>query len=242
MKSLKNLLLTNKLVKVLEIVLLFFVAFIIIKIFVRPESDNLIYNQAVLWVANIVMLIIVWVGIKIRGETLEHFGLTFKKTSPKGILKTILLSFFVFVLAMIGFIIGTIIMANITEIPEQANMSGYNYLKDNLGMLLLSLAGIYMVSSFGEEVIYRAFLINRISELGLNNKLGRIITITISAVIFGFAHYSWGIVGIVQTTFMGLALAICYLALKKRIWILIIAHAYMDTILMVQLYLSGNSI
>ena len=99
-----------------------------------------------------------------------------------------------------------------------------------------------MVSSFGEEVIYRAFLINRISELGLNNKLGRIITITISAVIFGFAHYSWGIVGIVQTTFMGLALAICYLALKKRIWILIIAHAYMDTILMVQLYLSGNSI
>ena len=46
--------------------------------------------------------------------------------------------------------------------------------------------------------------------------------------------------GIVQTGFMGLALGICYVKLNKRLWILILAHAYMDTILMGQLYLASN--
>lgn len=105
-------------------------------------------------------------------------------------------------------------------------------------MLVLSLAGVYIVSSFGEEVIYRAFLINRISELGSNNKTTRILAVVISSIIFGLAHYSWGSMGIIQTTFMGLALGGSYLYLKRKIWVLIIAHAYMDTILMVQLYLS----
>ena len=60
-------------------------------------------------------------------------------------------------------------------------------------MLLLTLGGVYIVSSFGEEVTYRAFLINRISELGLNTKTGKIISVLLSAVIFGLAHYGWGL-------------------------------------------------
>jgi len=117
-------------------------------------------------------------------------------------------------------------------------MSGYDYLKDNFGMLLLTLGGVYIVASFGEEVIYIAFLINRISELGLSGKTGKFLVVIISALIFGLAHYNWGLMGIVQTSFMGLALGICYLYLKKRIWVLILAHTYMDTILMLQLYYS----
>jgi len=54
-----------------------------------------------------------------------------------------------------------------------------------------------------------------------------------SAVIFGLAHFDWGIVGVVQTAFMGLALAIAYLVTK---WVLVLAHAGMDTMLLVQMY------
>lgn len=142
---------------------------------------------------------------------------------------------------MVGFILGSIIMANITGIPEgSADMSGYAFLKDNLGMLFLMLIGVYIVSSFGEEVIYRGFLINRFSQIGNNTKRSLWIAVLLSSIIFGLVHYDWGPMGIVQTGFMGLALGICYLKLKKRLWILILAHAYMDTILMVQMYLSSN--
>ncbi|MCH6576022.1 MAG: hypothetical protein IH795_12640 [Bacteroidetes bacterium] len=61
-------------------------------------------------------------------------------------------------------------MANIIGIPEGADMSGYNYLQGNLPMLLGVLLGIFIVSSFGEEVIYRGFLITRISEMAGNSK------------------------------------------------------------------------
>ena len=36
---------------------------------------------------------------------------------------------------------------------------------------------------------------------------------------------------------MGLALGISYLLVKRNLWVLILAHAYMDTVLMVQMYL-----
>ena len=123
---------------------------------------------------------------------------------------------------------------------EGANLTGYDYLKDNIGMLLLTLAGVYIVSSFGEEVIYRGFLITRISQIGTDSKKAIIIAIILSSIIFGLIHYSWGPMGMVQTGFMGLALGICYIKLKRRLWILILAHAYMDTILMIQMYMAIN--
>jgi membrane protease YdiL (CAAX protease family) len=161
----------------------------------------------------------------------------FKKFGWKFALRTFLQSILVMILAMAGFIIGSIVMANITGIPESSDFSNYNYLQNNFGMLLLTLAAVYIISSFGEEVVYRAFLITRISQLGLNSKSGKIIAVILSAVVFGLAHYSWGPAGIVQTGFMGLALGLCYIYMKNRIWVLILAHAYMDTVLMVQMYL-----
>jgi membrane protease YdiL (CAAX protease family) len=235
-----NLLQTNKYFKLIEIFLLFLIALILIKILVPFAKDNLIMKQAVFWLVNIVMLFLVWIGLKLRNETWTHFGLSIKKLSPKSLLKGFLLSLLVFIFAIVGFVIGSIIMANITGIPESADMNNYSYLQGNIGMLILTLFGVYIVSSFGEEVIYRGFLINRISELGLNNKIGLTISVIISAIIFGFIHYEWGAMGIVQTGFMGLALGLCYIYMKKKLWIMVFAHAYMDTILMLQLYFTKS--
>ncbi len=231
---------TNLLFKVGEILLLFISAFVFIRLMNPLVGENPILKQAVVWIANMIMLIIVWTSLKLRGKNWNDFGLTFKSVSWRDAMKVFLLSLLVFGLAVAGFIIGSIIMANITGIPESANMSGYDYLKDNIGMLILTLGGVYIVSSFGEEVIYRAFLINRISELGLLAKKRTTIAIILSSIVFGLVHYEWGPMGIVQTGFMGLALGICYIKFKKRLWILILAHAYMDTILIVQMYLASN--
>jgi membrane protease YdiL (CAAX protease family) len=227
----------SKVAKIAEIIIIFLVAFIFVKLFERSGPENQVYNMVIIGIANILMLILVWLGIKIRGESLAGFGFMFKKFGWKFALRTFLQSILVMILAMAGFIIGSIVMANITGIPESSDFSNYNYLQNNFGMLLLTLAAVYIISSFGEEVVYRAFLITRISQLGLNSKSGKIIAVILSAVVFGLAHYSWGPAGIVQTGFMGLALGLCYIYMKNRIWVLILAHAYMDTVLMVQMYL-----
>ena len=85
------------------------------------------------------------------------------------------------------------------------------------------------------------YLITRISEMAGNSKNWLKIAVLISAIIFGLAHFAWGLMGMVQTGFMGLALGISFLFVKRNLWVLILAHAYMDTILMIQMYLGGGS-
>lgn len=240
MNKIKDLLNHNRIAKVCEFAFIFVLGFGFIKVFMPLAGDNLVYKQIVIWLANVLMLIYIWVGIKLRGQKLNDFGITFGRISIKACFKVILISIGVFIAAMIAFVLGSIIMANITGIPESSDLGGYKYLQDNIGMLILTLVGVYIVSSFGEEVIYRGFVINRLIELGIDSKIGRIIVVLISALIFGLVHYNWGPMGIVQTGFMGAVLGYFYLKLKGKIWILVLAHAYMDTILMIQMYLSSN--
>ncbi len=231
---------TNKTAKISEILLVFVLAFALFKILKPFAGDNLLLKMGMIWCINILMLILVWSGIKLRGQNWSDFGLTFGRINFKESLRIFLLSLLVCVLGILGYTLGTIIMANISGMPESADMSNYEYLHNNVFMLILTLLGVYIVSSFGEEVIYRAFLINRITELGLDSKYGKMAAVAISAVIFGLVHYEWGPTGIVSTAFMGLVLGIFYLKFNKNLWILVLAHAYMDTLLLVPLYLASN--
>jgi len=223
-----------------EILLVFLPAFLLIKVMSSWVGEDPIRSLGVVWVANILMLAMVWTGLKLRGQSWKDLGLTFARVSLTEGLRIFGLSLLVFVIGVSGFLIGSILMANITGIPESTDFSIYDYLRDNLGMLFISLAGVYIVSSFGEEVIYRAFLINRISEMANATKYSSVIAVILSSIFFGLIHYEWGPMGMVQTGFMGLALGICYIKFKKRLWILILAHAYMDTVLLVQMYIASN--
>ena len=231
---------TNKIVKISEIVLLFILAFALINILKPYAGDNLKLKMGIIWCTNILMLIFVWLGIKLRGQKWSDFGLTFGRISLKESLRIFLRSLLVCILGLLGYVLGTLVIASITGMPESADMSNYEYLHNNIFMLILTLVGVYIVSSFGEEVIYRAFLINRITELGLDSKYGKIAAVIISAAIFGSVHYEWGPTGVVSTALMGLVMGIFYLKFKKKLWILVLAHAYMDTILLVQVYLTSN--
>ncbi len=231
---------TSRIAKISEILLVFGLAFALIKLLTPYAGDKQLLKMGIIWCANILMIGLVWLGIKLRGQKWSDFGLTFGCISLKESFRIFLLSLLVCILGIAGYILGTIVMANISGMPESADMSVYEYLHNNIFMLILTLIGVYVVSSFGEEVVYRAFLINRISELGLDTKYGRIATVLISAVIFGLVHYEWGPTGMVSTGFMGLVLGICYLKFKKKLWILVLAHAYMDTILLVQVYVTNN--
>jgi len=231
----------NRVAKVLELCLVAVIGLCFVQWVGSRPKDELLLNQLIIWIANVMMMGVIGLGLYFRGESISSIDLSINRGTAKQVAKVFLQSLLVFFLAMLGFMIGSTIMVNITGVPEAADMTGYDYLKDNIGMLVLSLAGVYIVSSIGEEIIYRYFLITRISQLGLNGKVGNTIAVISSALIFGLAHYQWGLLGIVQTVFMGLALGICYLRMKRKLWILILAHAYMDTILLVQVYLSLNA-
>lgn len=77
--KLSQLLRSNSWVKLIEIVLLFVVVFCFIKMFEPIAKDDLILKQALVWIANVIMLVYVWLDLKLRGESWNHLGLSFKK-------------------------------------------------------------------------------------------------------------------------------------------------------------------
>ena len=226
--------------RVAEIFFLFLTAWLIISIGWSLVGNGLLARQWVVWVANIAMLLVVWLGLRRRGQTWADLGLGVEFRGWLPLVADILKSIVVFIVAIVAFVVGSIFAPVAGNAPQQADMSSYAWLQGNLPMLLLALAAVYVVSSFGEEVIYRGFLINRLAELGDRSRLAYVLAAIASAVIFGLIHFDWGIVGIIQTTFMGAALAICYLVLKRRLWILVLAHGYLDTLLLVQIYLTPS--
>jgi len=221
-----------------DIVTVFGSALIIIYAGGQFTGENILARMGVVWIANIAMIATVVVLQRRKGETLANLGVGRIDWSTKGLMKLSGASLLAFVIAIVAFILGSIVMANITGIPEDADMSSYQFLAGNLPMLLLSLTGVFIASSFGEELVYRGFLISRIEEALGDNKQALIWAVVLSSIVFGLAHYTWGPMGMVQTAFMGGALGISWIRAKRNLWVVIFAHAYMDFILMLQMYLA----
>lgn len=233
--ELRALLARHRLARVAELLLAFGIPLVALSI-LQPMVDGPLATQIAVWVVNVLMLCLVWIDLRIRGEAAAALGLIRVEWSASALTKLAGSSLLTLLAAVIAFVGGSIVAATLVGVPEEADLSGYGYMQGNLPMLLLALSGAYLVSSFGEEVVYRGFLVRRLAELWGGEPRWWLAVVP-AAVVFGLAHYAWGFMGVVQTSFMGVALGAAYLKFGRNLWVPIVAHAVMDTALFVQLYL-----
>lgn len=233
---------TRRLARGIELVTPFAVAAAIIAVGRPLIGKDPLHYQLLVWVANLAMLGLVWLGLRLRGQEWSHIGLGAIGKGVRSIAGLVWKSIIVFVCMLAAMTAGAILMANILGRPEPPDTSGYAFLHGNLPLFLVSLAAVLIGSSLGEEILYRGFLITRLIEIQRDSGSARWLAVTISGVVFGLAHFAWGPAGMVQTAFMGLALGVAFLLTKRALWVLVLAHAYGDIILMVQMYLgNGNT-
>lgn len=199
------------------------------------EEDSL-WQQAVVWLGNILMLLMILGFARSRQESWKDYGIDFKWPGWRSAFQIMLKAIGLFAAVILVTVMSSMVLANFGDSPPQSDLSQYAFLKGNIGLLILSLLGVYIVSSFGEEVVYRAFLIGRFSQVFPDGRWKSALVILMSALLFGLAHYTWGPVGIFQTSLMGLLLAIGYLYWGRNLWVNIWCHVLMDTLLLVQLY------
>jgi membrane protease YdiL (CAAX protease family) len=98
-----------------------------------------------------------------------------------------------------------------------------------------------ITASIPEEVIYRGFLMGRLSDIFGQNTSGASITVLTQAVIFGWVHFQWGIGGMVMTFCMGIVWGTAFLLCGRNLWVVILAHSAGHVLFVTQLYL-GTSI
>ncbi len=105
-------------------------------------------------------------------------------------------------------------------------------------MFALWIVGVAILAAgFGEELLWRGFLMDRLERLG--GLRGRIwLVLIIQAVLFGLPHAYQGIGGMIVTGSVGLLLGWVRIVQRGNLWAVIIAHASVDVIMMSLAYAS----
>lgn len=111
-----------------------------------------------------------------------------------------------------------------------------NLANGNLGALALWLVITWTFAAFGEELVYRAYLITRLTDLVGTTRLGWLVSWVLASAVFGLSHAYQGLSGVISTMLAGLVFGGLYLARQRNLWAPILAHGALDTAGFILLY------
>jgi len=120
---------------------------------------------------------------------------------------------------------------------EPINLSQVTPVNNDLPLLIFWLAISWTTAAFGEEMVYRGYLLNRVADLFRRSRAGWVIGLVVSSALFGFGHAYQGITGILETFLFGGVMAGLYLAGGRNLWLLIISHGVYDSAALVLIFL-----
>ena len=116
------------------------------------------------------------------------------------------------------------------------DLSAFDQIKNNPWALFGWLIIAWTSAGFGEEIIWRGFILQQISRLFGERKTSWVIGLISSALLFGLIHAYQGIIGIVMTSFTGIIYGLIFLNSKRNLWASIFAHAFTDSLAFILLY------
>ena len=108
----------------------------------------------------------------------------------------------------------------------------FEHVQGNWKAYLIIMLLTWTHASFFEELLFRAFIINRASTFLGSGLKADLIAVVFSAVFFGYRHYYYqGINGALQSGAIGLTLGLLYIWYgRKNILPLVFAHGIMNSI------------
>jgi membrane protease YdiL (CAAX protease family) len=176
-----------------------------------------------LGIPTLVLLFIAGVGLGLRRQGLSSLGLHAAAALP---LAAKMLAFAVawslFQLAV------TMPVANHLSGSKQ-DLSAFDGLEGNVGMLLTLLLLSWTLAAFGEELAYRGFLLTRCREVFGSGILGTAVAVLATSLLFGFAHSEQGAIGVLVVSLD--AVAFCLLRLHYgTLWAPVLAHGFINTL------------
>jgi membrane protease YdiL (CAAX protease family) len=169
----------------------------------------------------------------LRGLSWRDVGLRRSKAWWKDALQAVLAALFIA-------IVVNLVTAPLVQrlVSASANNSRFENIRGNFMGLLGWLAVAWTLAAFGEEIIFRGYLMNRIADLVGRTRMGWIVSLFGSSLIFGLGHGYQGLAGIINTATIGLLLGTLYLVTNRNLWVNIICHGVIDSISLIILYFS----
>src|SRR5579863_6779163 len=120
---------------------------------------------------------------------------------------------------------------------KKPDLEDFRPLIGNLKLTLIFLGLTWPLAAFGEEMVYRGYLMNRVADLFNRTRRAWIVSLIVVHVAFGLAHAYQGWTGVIDEGLMGVLLAVIYLRTGRNLAVPIIAHGISDSIDFILIFL-----
>ncbi len=99
----------------------------------------------------------------------------------------------------------------------------------NLSYTLRNVLFVWLFAAFGEEIVYRGYLLRRTLDVFGPTSWGAILALLVASATFGIGHWYKGPTGVLESAGSGLILGGAYL-FSRRLWVSTITHGVNDTL------------
>ena len=175
-----------------------------------------------------------WISLRIRGLRWRDVGLKLDQPFQK--------------LLVIGVVVGIGMEALelfatqplLSKLLDKGpDLDEFRRLIGNTQLLIIALALAWVLAAFGEEMVWRGYLLNRFADVFGRSTSAWIASAILISLLFGLAHFPQGPPGVVENIIDGAILAGVYFATNRNLLAPIIAHGIQDTVDVVLIY-SGH--
>ena len=171
------------------------------------------------------LFFLAWISLRVRGQRWRDLGFgvyqNWAKTLVIGIAAGVGIEFLEL------FCTQPILARVMGQMPD---LSAFSRVAGNFKWLSISLALTWTLFAFGEELIFRGYLMNRIAGLARPTRSGWAIALVLTSLVFGLSHFHQGITGMSENFIDGMILGALYLGCGCKLAVPIIAHGVTDTV------------
>jgi len=194
--------------------------FILPKFHLLPRPDTL-------W-----LLVLGWISLRVRKVGWKSVGLVRPASWPRTFAVALAAAV---VLQALSIWVTLPLATRLTGKPP--DLSEFRELIGNTKLFLIGLGVVWALAAFGEELVFRGYLTNRVADLGGRSRAAWIVSYLVMSVVFGLGHLYQGPSGVMDSAVAGLVFGGLYLASGRNLWPAILAHGLSDTLALVMVYL-----
>lgn len=166
-----------------------------------------------------------WISLRLRGRGWSSVGLV----RPPSWRRTILIA----VISAIGLqSLSTFVTEPLIRLVTRrpTDLSEFKPLVGNVELLVIYLVLIWTLAAFGEELVYRGYMMNRMADIGDRTPRAWFFSLLAVSSLFGLGHFYQGPTGIIDTGITSLILGGLYFYSGRNLWLPILTHGFSNTV------------
>lgn len=172
-----------------------------------------------------------WLSLGLRGMGWHTVGLR----PPASWTTTVLIALLI---AVVHQLTSTFVLIPFLQqiTGQPIDLSLVDQIEGNLVMLGIGLVVAWLLAAFGEEMVYRGYILNRFADLLKPHPAYWLLGYVVSVLLFSWVHQYQGVVGLLDSIVSGAILGGLYFVSRRNLWLPILTHGFYDTIAFIFAY------